>query len=170
MLRPYERNPMKVAANCVVSLEYSLHLGDGEVIDSSEGGEPLVYLHGAGQIVPGLERQLDGMEVGDSKQVVIAPTDGYGEREQENVRQESRAKFGDQPIQAGDELVAIDEDHNQLPVRIEKIEGDEVTVDFNHPLAGKTLHFDVKVRDVRAATAEELSHGHVHGAGCHHHH
>ncbi|HEY3449149.1 MAG TPA: peptidylprolyl isomerase [Myxococcales bacterium] len=161
---------MKVAAKCVVSLEYSLHLGDGKVIDSSSGGEPLTYLHGSGQIIPGLEKQLEGLEEGTSQQVVIGPKDGYGEREAENIQQIGRDHFGDKPLKEGDEFVAIDDHHNEIPVRIEKVEGDQVTVDFNHPLAGKTLHFQITVKGVREATAEELSHGHAHGGDGHHHH
>ena len=160
---------MKVAAKCVVSLDYSLHLGDGKVIDTSSGGEPLTYLHGSGQIIPGLEKQLEGLEEGVTKQLVLAPKDGYGEREEENVQQVSRAQFGDKPIKEGDELVAIDEHQHEIPVRVAKVEGDKVTVDFNHPLAGKTLHFAITVKGVRQATAEELSHGHAHGGDGHHH-
>ena len=161
---------MKVASKCVVSLDYSLHLGDGEVIDSSDGGEPLTYLHGNGQIIPGLEKQLEGMDVGQSKQVVILAAEGYGERDPEAVQQVSRGQFGDRPLKEGDEFIAVDDHHNEMPVRIEKIEGDRVTVDFNHPLAGKTLHFSVTVKQVREASAEELSHGHAHGGEGHHHH
>lgn len=162
---------MKVAAKCVVSLEYSLHLGDGAVVDSSaEAGEPLRYLHGQSAIIPGLEKQLEGMDVGESKQVVVQAKDAYGEVDPDNVQQVGKDHFGDKPIKEGDEFVAIDDHHNEIPVVIRKIEGDKVTVDFNHPLAGKTLHFSVTVKDVRAATAEELSHGHAHGGDGHHHH
>ncbi len=161
---------MKVAANTVVSLEYSLHLGDGAVIDSSKGGGPLTYLHGSGQIIPGLEKQLAGMEKGESKQVKVAPSDGYGERDPQAVQQVSKEMFGGKEIKPGDELVAVDDQQNEIPVRIEAVTGDTVTVDFNHPLAGKTLHFEVTVAEVRAATEEELSHGHVHAHGDHHHH
>jgi FKBP-type peptidyl-prolyl cis-trans isomerase SlyD len=161
---------MKVAAHCVISLDYSLHLGDGKVVDSSKGGEPLVYLHGSGQIIPGLEKALDGLESGESKELTVAPQDGYGERDPENVQQITREQFGDREPKPGDEFVAIDDQHNEIPVRVEKVEGDKVTVDFNHPLAGKTLHFAVTVKDVRAATPEELSHGHAHGGDGHHHH
>jgi len=161
---------MKVASQCVVSLEYSLHLGDGKVVDSSEGGEPLTYLQGSGQIIPGLEQQLLGLEEGASKQVVIGPKDAYGESDPESIQEVTRDHFGDKAIKEGDEFIAVDDEHHEIPVRIAKVEGDKVTVDFNHPLAGKTLHFDIKVKGVRQATAEELSHGHAHGGGHDHHH
>jgi FKBP-type peptidyl-prolyl cis-trans isomerase SlyD len=162
---------MKVAAKTVVSLEYSLHLGDGAIIDSSsQGGGPLTYLHGSQQIIPGLEKQLEGMSAGDSKQVKVDPKDGYGERDPEAVQQVNKEMFGGRAVKAGDELVAVDEHQNEIPVRIEAVNGDQVTVDFNHPLAGKTLHFSVKVTEVREATQEELTHGHVHAHGDHHHH
>lgn len=161
---------MKVTAKSVVSLEYSLHLGDGKIVDSSEGGHPLTYLHGLGQIVPGLEKHLDGMDVGESKQVQVPAAEAYGERDPENVQEISKDHFGDRAVKEGDEFVAIDDHHNELPVRIVKVTGDKVTVDFNHPLAGKTLHFSVSVKDVREATAEELAHGHAHHGGHGHGH
>ena len=120
---------MKVAPKRVVSLEYSLHLGDHQVIDSSEG-EPLSYLHGTAQIIPGLERQLEGMEPGESKQVTIAPADGYGERDPSNVQEVPRTAFGDRELHEGDELVAIDDEQNEVPVRIEKLVGDKVMALF----------------------------------------
>ena len=161
---------MKVAAKCVVSLDYSLHLGDGKVVDSSSGVEPLTYLHGSGQILPGLEKLLDGLDEGTARELVIEPKDGYGERDAENVQQISCDHFGDKKLVVGEEFVAIDDQHNEIPVRIEEVVGDKVTVDFNHPLAGKTLHFSVTIKEVREATAEELSHGHAHGGDGHHHH
>jgi FKBP-type peptidyl-prolyl cis-trans isomerase SlyD len=156
---------MRIGGQCIVTLKYSLRLGDGQVVESSGTGEPLVYLHGSGQIMPGLERQLEGMEVGESRQLTVSPAEGYGERDEQKMQQVPRSVFGDKPIGVGDELIAVDEEQNQIPVRIDKMEGDQVTVDFNHPLAGKTLHFDVTVEEVREATAEERSHGHVHGPG-----
>ncbi|MBI5548892.1 MAG: peptidylprolyl isomerase [Deltaproteobacteria bacterium] len=160
---------MKVAAKCVVSLDYSLHLGDGAVVDTSAGGEPLTYMHGTGQIIPGLEKQLEGMDVGETRQLVVPPADGYGELDPASVQEVTRNHFGDRELKAGDEFVAIDDQHHEIPVRIQKVTGDMVTVDFNHPLAGKTLHFSVTVKDVRVATAEELSHGHAHHGDGHHH-
>lgn len=161
---------MKIAANTVVSLEYSLHLGDG-VIEEGTGpdGEPFVYLYGSGHIVPGLERQLDGLEVGDTRSVVVAPAEGYGERDPQAMRTVPISAFSGRPIQVGDELFAVDDDDNQMPVRVEQVDGDQVTVDLNHPLAGKTLHFSVTIKDVRPASEEEIAHRHAHGDGGHHH-
>lgn len=158
---------MKVAANCVVSVDYSLHLGDGAVVDSSSDTEPLTYLHGSGQIIPGLEKQLEGMNVGQKKDVIVQPADGYGDRDPDNVQEISRDHFGDRELNVGDEFVAVDDEENEIPVRVEKVAGDTITVDFNHPLAGKTLHFSVTIKEVRAATADELAHGHAHGADEH---
>lgn len=159
---------MKVAENCIVSLDYSLHLGDGVIIDSSEG-QPLSYLHGQGQIVPGLEKALLGLESGETKQVVVSAADGYGDRDPSRLQQVSMASFGGKIVKAGDEFVAVDDHQNEMPVRVEKVAGDDVTVDFNHPLAGKELHFSVTIKEVRAATEEEKAHGHAHGEDGHHH-
>ncbi|HET9554532.1 MAG TPA: peptidylprolyl isomerase [Anaeromyxobacteraceae bacterium] len=166
---------MKIGKGSVVSLQYKLHLGDGVVVDESEVGDPLVYLHGESQIVPGLERELEGLEVGGSKQVTVAPADGYGEADPNGVQKVPRTAFPDgfEP-KAGQELVAQGPDGEPLPFVVKgverSLEGELVIVDFNHPLAGKTLHFDVTVTEVRAATAEELEHGHAHGPEGHHHH
>ncbi len=159
---------MKISANNVVSLEYSLHLGDGEIIDRSDG-EPLVYLHGAGQLIPGLERQLEGLSIGDARTFTVAAADGYGELDPDAIQEVPRTQFGGRELKVGDQFIAMDENQNQFPVRIKATTADTVTVDFNHPLAGKTLHFDIKVRDVRAASQEELAHGHAHGVGGHQH-
>jgi FKBP-type peptidyl-prolyl cis-trans isomerase SlyD len=160
---------MKVGKDSVVSLEYRLHLGDGQVIDQSAPDQPLAYLHGHKQIVPGLEGQLEGMAVGESKKVQVAPAQGYGEHDPEGVRTVPRAMLppGFDP-QPGMTLMA-QTDQGDIPLRIHEVQPDAVVVDLNHPLAGKTLHFDVTVREVRAATKEELTHGHVHGPGGHEH-
>ena len=156
---------MKVAKDAVVALEYALHLGDGQIVDSSGEG-PLRYLHGAGQIVPGLEAALEGSEVGTEKRVEVAPEQGYGEIDPQATRTVPREAFPlDAPIATGSEFYVVDDSGTPVPLRIVALEGGNVTVDFNHPLAGKTLHFNVKVLDIRAATAEELEHGHAHGEG-----
>jgi len=166
---------MKIGKGSVVSLNYKLHLGDGVVIDASEAGEPLTYIHGESQIVPGLERELEGLETGAAKQVTVSPDDGYGLSDPGAIQRVPRNAFPDgfEPKE-GMELVAQGPQGEPLPfvVRgVEKsLEGEIVVVDFNHPLAGKTLHFDVSVAGVREATAEELDHGHVHGEDGHHHH
>jgi FKBP-type peptidyl-prolyl cis-trans isomerase SlyD len=166
---------MKIGKGSVVSLQYKLHLGDGLVVDASEPGDPLVYMHGESQIVPGLERELEGLETGAARQVAVMPADGYGELDLTAVQRVPRHAFheGFEPV-PGQELVAQGPDGQPLPFVVKEVqkslEGDVVVVDFNHPLAGKTLHFDVTVVEVRAATAEELEHGHAHGPGEHHHH
>lgn len=161
---------MKIAENTVVTLEYTLHLGDGVIIDKSEPGEPLTYIHGLGEIVEGLENELEGLEAGAKKQVVVKAEEGYGLRDEKAVQTLEKSAFEGQDVKPGDEFIAVDDDGEQVPVKIVKLEGDKVTVDFNHPLAGKTLHFSVDVKEVRAATEEELEHGHVHGPDGHHHH
>jgi FKBP-type peptidyl-prolyl cis-trans isomerase SlyD len=155
---------MKIANGNVVGIDYSLHLGDGRVVDASAPGQPLTYLHGEGQIVPGLESALEGLDVGERKQVVVAPGDGYGEHDPRGVQEVPRAAFppGFEP-QVGMELTAEGPDGEAVPFAVREVRPESVLIDLNHPLAGKTLHFDVTVRDVRPATDEERSHGHVHG-------
>jgi FKBP-type peptidyl-prolyl cis-trans isomerase SlyD len=166
---------MKIGKGSVVSLQYKLDLGDGVVFDASEPGDPLVYIHGESQIVPGLERELLGLEAGAARQVTVSPEDGYGEVDLSAVQRVPRQAFpeGFEPTE-GQALVAQGPDGQPLPFTVKAVEksleGEVVVVDFNHPLAGKTLHFDVTVVEVREATAEELEHGHVHGPDGHHHH
>lgn len=156
---------MKVSKDCIVSLEYRLHLGDGKIIDQSAPGQTLGYLHGQGQIVPGLESQLEGLSSGESRQVVVPPAQGYGEHDARGLQEVPRTMFPpDAPLQPGLTLHAQTE-QGIVPITVREIKGDSVVVDLNHPLAGKTLHFDVTVKEVRAATAEELQHGHAHGPG-----
>lgn len=161
---------MKIEKGNVVGIDYSLHLGDGQVVDRSEPGEPLTYLHGEGQIVPGLENALEGMAVGDQKKVVVAPGDGYGDHDPRGVQEVPRGAFPpDFDPQVGMELTAEGPNGEPVPFAIREVHPDKVTIDLNHPLAGKTLHFDVTVREVRAATDEEKEHGHAHGAHGHDH-
>lgn len=160
---------MSIETNHVVSIHYTLKGDAGEVIDSSAGGEPLAYLHGHGNLVPGLERELTGKNAGDKLQVKISPADGYGEYDPQLVqRVPRRALKGVGNVRVGMRLHA-QTDHGPKPVTVTQITGDMVTLDGNHPLAGKNLNFDVEIAAVRAATEEELSHGHVHGVGGHHH-
>lgn len=160
---------MQIGNGSVVELDYTLHLGDGEIVDRSEG-EPLSYIHGEGHIVPGLEQALEGLGVGDRRQVVVAPGEGYGDRDERGVQEVARAAFPDgfEP-KPGMQLAAQAPDGEPVQFTIREVRLESVLVDFNHPLAGKTLHFDVTVRGVRAASAEELAHGHVHGPDGHHH-
>ena len=160
---------MKITKDSVVSVDYRLHLGDGEVVDESEPGEPLVYLHGHGETVPGLENALEGKAAGDKLQVKVSPDEGYGDHDPEKIEEVPRGEFPDElELKVGNILTATDDDGNEMDFLIKEVKGDAVVVDFNHPLAGKTLHFDVTVREVRAATPEELEHGHVHGPGHEH--
>jgi FKBP-type peptidyl-prolyl cis-trans isomerase SlyD len=157
---------MKVSKDSVVSLEYRLHLGDGQVVDESEPGKPLAYMHGRGQIVPGLEGQLEGMAAGESKKVVVPPSQGYGEHDPRGLQEVPREMFPpDARLQAGMTISAQTADGDVIPITIREMKGDKVVVDLNHPMAGKTLHFDITVREVRAATDEEKEHGHAHGPG-----
>ena len=158
-----------VQNDVVVSMEYTLHV-DGEKIDSSEGQDPLQFLVGYGNIISGLEREMMGMKVGDSKDVVIQPADAYGEFDDAAFMEVPRGEFPkDMPIEEGLELSVRDDSGQARYARIEAIEGDTVTLNFNHPLAGDELHFNVKVVDLREPTEEELQHGHVHQAGGHQH-
>jgi FKBP-type peptidyl-prolyl cis-trans isomerase SlyD len=162
---------MQIAPNCVVSIEYTLRDEDGEVIDSSEGAAPLTYIHGQGQLVPGVEKALLGKSVGDALRFVVAPEEGYGEFDLDAIQVVNRSAFPpDVELVEGMEFFVEDQAGTPSPVSIMAINGDEISLDFNHPLAGEELDFDVKIKEVRAATAEELAHGHAHGEGGHHHH
>ena len=160
---------MSIAANQVVSIHYTLKGDDGEVIDSSATGEPLTYLHGHGNLIPGLERELLGKSRGDKLQVKIAPADGYGEYDPQLVQRVPRRSLkGIANVRVGMRL-QTQTPQGSRAVTVTHITGDMVTLDGNHPLAGQNLNFDVEVAAVRPATEEELSHGHVHGPDGHHH-
>ena len=160
---------MKIAKDAVVALDYRLHLGDGEVVDESETNDPLVYLHGYEEIVPGLERALEGKSQGEKLQVTVKPEDGYGDYDEEALEEVARTEFpNDLELEAGGIVTGTDPDGDEVDFLIKEVKKDTVVVDFNHPMAGKTLHFDVTVREVRAATKEELEHGHAHGPGHEH--
>ena len=156
---------MRVEKHKVVSFDYSLKSADGDLLDSSEGGEPLEYVHGIGAIIPGLERVLEGRAEGETFDAVIAPEDGYGAREDGLVQQVARDQFEmEGELEVGTQFIAETE-VGEHPFVVTAIEGDVVTVDGNHPLAGVALHFQIAVRGVREATAEELEHGHTHPGG-----
>lgn len=161
---------MKISSGKVVSLHYVLTNNSGQELDRS-GDEPLTYLHGQGQIIPGLEKQLDGLSKGDKREKIeIKPEDGYGESQPELKRKIDRKQFpADVDIQVGMQFMSQSPDGHRLPLVVTAIEGDQVEIDGNHPMAGQTLNFKVEVADVRDATAEELEHGHAHGPGGHHH-
>lgn len=160
---------MQIAQNSVVAFHYTLTNDAGDVVDSSEGREPLVYLHGAGNIIPGLEKQLEGHKAGDSLQAHVEAADAYGEKNPQMVQQVPAAAFqGVENVEPGMQFQAQTE-QGPLMVTVVGVEGDTVTVDGNHPLAGQALNFDVAIDSVREASEEELAHGHVHGAGGAHH-
>ena len=161
---------MQIAANKAVSIDYTLTNDAGEVIDSSAGGAPLVYLHGARNIIAGLEKALEGKQVGDELEVAVEPEEAYGEYSAELVAVLNRSMFeGVEELEVGMQFHASGPDGGMRIVTIRDLEGDDVTVDGNHPLAGQRLNFKVKVVAVREANAEELAHGHIHGEGGHHH-
>jgi len=159
-----------VASGKVVSIHYTLTDDEGGVLDSSRGGQPLAYLHGAGNIVPGLERGLVGKQIGATLKVRVAPEDGYGVHDPNGIHRAPRSAFpADAKIEEGMQFAIEDDDGNVLPVWIASVEDGAVTVDFNHPLAGVALNFDVSVESIRDATTEEMSHGHPHAPGGHIH-
>lgn len=156
---------MQVAKNSVVSIDYVLRDDEGEVLDSSEGREPLAYLHGVGQIIPGLEQALEGKEVGDQLKVAVAPADAYGERNDGLLQQVPREQFAGIDDLAVGMQFRVNSDVGPMVVTVVDVNDATVTVDGNHPLAGVNLNFDVTIRDVREATEDELAHGHAHGPG-----
>jgi FKBP-type peptidyl-prolyl cis-trans isomerase SlyD len=160
---------MQVANNMAVSIHYTLTNDEGEVLDSSVGQDTLVYLHGTGNIISGLENAITGKAEGDKFKVRIAPEDAYGEVYDDRVQIISRDMFeGIDDIQVGMQFHA-DVSHGPGIVTVVAVDGDEITIDGNHPLAGMALTFDVEVVGVRPASAEEIAHGHIHGEGGHHH-
>ena len=160
---------MKIAKDAVVAISYTLKNTEGEVLDKSEEGAPLHYLQGAKNIIVGLEQELEGKSAGDEISVDIASDLAYGPRVDALEQQVPATAFGEiEDIQLGMRFQAETE-QGPVMVVVTNIEGDTVTVDGNHPLAGQNLHFDVRVDSVREASAEELEHGHVHGPGGHQH-
>ena len=160
---------MQIADNKIVLIHYTLTNLDGEVMDSSAGAEPLAYLHGKGNIVPGLEKELVGKQAGDKINVEVSPEEGYGEINEELIQEVDRAAFdGVDSIEVGMRFMAQTA-WGQQPVVVTAVSEETVTVDGNHPLANQTLKFDVEVMEVRDASEEELEHGHAHGEGGHQH-
>lgn len=157
-----------IALNHVVLFHYTLTNAEGETLDQSQG-EPLAYLHGAGNIIPGLENALTGKVVGDKLTVNVPAAEGYGEYNAEMVQEVPRNMFqGVDDIQPGMQFQAQTDDGMQV-VTVKDVSDESIFVDANHPLAGQDLNFDVEIVDIRPASQEELDHGHVHGAGGHHH-
>jgi FKBP-type peptidyl-prolyl cis-trans isomerase SlyD len=161
---------MNITKDTVVHFDYTLTGPDGRTIDSSEGKQPLAYLHGANNIIKGLENALDGKQAGDQLNVIVPAAEGYGERNEQLVQRVPRSAFqGANEIKPGMQFQARGPQGQTAVVTVTNVDPNEITVDANHPLAGVPLNFAVTVREVRAATQEELAHGHVHGAGGHHH-
>ena len=160
---------MQIADGLVAYIHYTLKNAAGETLDSSTGGSALAYLHGSGNIVAGLEKALAGKQPGDKFSVQVSAEEGYGLRDESQVQQVPRRMFqGLRDVRPGMRFNA-QSDKGMRQVTVVRVAGDLVTVDGNHALAGETLHFDVEITQVRAATEEETSHGHVHGDGGHHH-
>lgn len=156
-----------IGDDMVVTLDYTLTV-DGEIIDSSIGSQPIEFIQGHGQIIPGLERELYGLALGDGKDVIVAAVDGYGDRDPNAIADIPREQFPPQiPLKPGVELQLRGQDGEELEAYIEGVGEETVRLNFNHPLAGKDLHFSIKVVELRSATSEELAHGHVHGEGGH---
>ena len=161
---------MAIGTDSVVTIHYTLKDDAGTVLDHSEPDQPLAYLHGRGNLIPGLEKELAGKNSGDALSVTVPPADGYGEYDKDLVQSvPRRALQGIKDLKVGMHLHAQGAEGTHT-VTVTKMLGDMVTLDANHPLAGKSLHFDVRIEDVREATEEELSHGHVHGPHGHHEH
>ncbi len=179
---------VKIQPNAFVSLDYTLHDEDGDLLDSSdadggddgEAGHPIDYVHGYGMLVPGLEAALVGLEIGDEREVVVSAEDGYGEHDEDLVLEVERSEFPDpSKVSAGDEFIAESPDGDDVPMRVIEVKGESVVVDANHPLAGVSLHYKVKVLVVRSATEEEIetaarelaeAEDHEHGPDCDHDH
>jgi FKBP-type peptidyl-prolyl cis-trans isomerase SlyD len=155
---------MEIGVQKAVTINYTLKGDDGKVIDTSEGHEPLTYLHGAGTIVPGLEKALEGKTIGDRVEVTLSPEEGYGRRDEHQIRNLPLRKLPQGEVKVGMRY-RVQTDGGYLLALVTAVRGDFATIDANHPLAGMTLHFDVTVTAVRDATPDELTHGHVHGPG-----
>lgn len=157
-----------IANDHVVSFHYTLTNAEGETLDKSQG-EPLAYLHGAGNIIPGLEKALAGKQVGDKFTVNVPAAEGYGEYNPDLVQEVPKQMFqGVENIEAGMQFQAQTDDGVQI-VTVKAVEGENIVVDANFPLAGQDLTFEVEIVEIRSASTEELEHGHVHGEGGHHH-
>ncbi len=159
-----------IAKNSVVSVSYTLTDDAGKVLDSSDGSKPMMYLHGSGDIVPGLEKALEGKAEGEALKVRVEPAEAYGEVIENGVKTIERAAFeGVDVVEVGMAFEAQAPDGSAQHIMVTKVEGDNVTIDINHPLAGVALNFDVKIVSVRNATKEELEHGHTHEGDGHSH-
>lgn len=152
-----------IGDNAVVSIHYKLSDADGNELENSAEAEPLKYLHGAGNLIPGLENALTGKTAGDELSVAIPPEEAYGEVAPQLVQEVERSMFqGVDQVEPGMVFQAKAPDGNVQRITVREVNGDKVTIDANHPMAGVELHFEVQVVEVRPATDEEIEHGHVH--------
>ncbi len=159
---------MKITDNSVVSIHYTLSNDTGAILDQSTEDNPLIYLHGKGNIVAGLEKALTGKTTGTKLEVTVPPEEGYGNREEYMVETVNRSMFeGLDEISIGKQFHA-EGNTGPVVVTVTKIDGDDITIDGNHPLAGENLNFTVEVVAIREATEDELAHGHIHGPNCQH--
>ncbi|NQT58996.1 MAG: peptidylprolyl isomerase [Bacteroidetes bacterium] len=154
---------MKIAEKLVVSMDYTLKNDSGKILDTSEGKDPLRFIFGAGMIIPGLEKELEGKETGEKLDVSVQPAEGYGEYDESRIIEVGKEQFQeDSDIQKGMQVQAQDPEGRQIIFTVSSISDDKVTLDGNHPLAGQVLNFSVEIGEVREATKEEMEHGHVH--------
>lgn len=160
---------MNISKDTVVQFHYTLKDDKGELIESTEGKDPMAYLHGHSNIIPGLENALEGKAVGDSFSVTVPPKDGYGERQEDATQRISLKHLQGARKWKPGMMAFVETDNGYRQVTVLKVGKFNADVDTNHPLAGKTLVFDIQIADIREATAEERSHGHAHGVGGHHH-
>jgi FKBP-type peptidyl-prolyl cis-trans isomerase SlyD len=159
---------MQIAKHKVVSIHYTLTDNSGTTIDSSVGKNPLLYIQGMGNLIPGMEEGLEGRSKGDKLKIKVSPEKGYGKRSESLIQKVPRASFGNQEVKKGMQFQAQTQ-QGPTVVTVTEVGLQTITVDGNHPLAGVELNFDVEVMDVRQATPDEIAHGHVHGPGGHHH-
>lgn len=168
---------MQITKNTVVSLSYILKRdnANGEIIEETKAGDPLVFLYGNGQMLPKFEDNLSALKIGDNFEFVLSSEDAYGEMDQDAIIDLDKnifmveGKIDDELLAIGNVIPMRDDQGHMLQGTVVSIGNETVRMDFNHPMAGNVLHFKGKIIDVRTATAEELSHGHAHGAGGHHH-
>lgn len=159
---------MNIEKNKVVTFHYTVFEADGSQAETSQGRDPLVILFGAGNIIPGLEKALEGKAAGDRVEATVPPEDAYGERNDALVQRVPKKRFGDAKLVAGQTMM-VQTEQGPRPLTVVKVGMSVVDVDLNHPMAGKTLRFEVDIQDVRDASEEEIAHGHAHGPGGHDH-
>ncbi len=161
---------MKITHGMVVAMHYELTDENNDTLDATENGDLFTYLHGHGNIIPGLENGLDGLGVGDKAHIIVHPAQGYGAHDPQARIEMPRSQFPDDADLSPGDRVAIDGPEGEKIFTIIEMTDVNVTLDGNHPLAGMILHFDIEVAEIRPATEEELAHGHAHSGGDHHHH